>query len=312
MNNEQELQYFIAENPWLLNLNYENVPDITNKGIEYQIGNQQRIDLILRDKINKYPIIIEFKHTPFYRENIGQIIEYKARVINSIKLENSELYTVFGDYILCPKLILVVKECDSFFRVACNLSGIDIYEYKNISHQFLDPAKVVQIKNFTESYKTEKLPLTLFRGDELEKIIYLPIKKVLDEYSVPYAWTEPRGSTGFYYSQYNYLLINRWLFKSEIVSIGLYEDIFNKNDICISYYSNDKKYLKLFLENYNGKQTDNNYKLNWNDEWNEGNIEIRFNNNSFFENVESIFKKELTIYLDILRLIKNSGDNNGA
>src|SRR6266404_6131275 len=124
MNNEQELQNFIAENPWLLNPNYERVPELTNVDLEYQAGDQTRIDLILRDRVSRSPVVVEFKFTPFFRENVGQILEYKARVAMSFNKENSLIYSIFKEYILAPKLALVVKQCDAFTRVACSMAGI--------------------------------------------------------------------------------------------------------------------------------------------------------------------------------------------
>src|ERR1017187_2761532 len=132
MNDEQELQDFIADNPWLLNPNYERVPELADVDLEYQAGDQTRIDLILRDRVSRSPVVVEFKFTPFYRENVGQILEYRARVATSFNKQNSRLHSIFKDYILAPKLALVVKECDNFTRVACNMAGIAIYEYRNL------------------------------------------------------------------------------------------------------------------------------------------------------------------------------------
>lgn len=298
MKNEKELQDFIAKNPWLLNINYESIPEIENQGVEYVVSNQQRIDLILRDKINKYPIIVEFKYTPFYRENIGQIIEYRARIVNFFRENNSELNTIFGEYLLCPKLILVVKESDDFFRVACNLSGIDLYEYKNMSHIFSDPEYVLKVQNFSDAFKTSKIPIKMDRGHDLEKAIYTPIRRILEKNNVLWAWMEPRGSSGYFYPQYNDLLINRWLFKGEVVSIGIYEKLFQECKVCISFYSNSKEHFELFLNKYN-ELLNENIPNSWSEEWTEGNIERLFDNKYFFENVEDIISKEILIYMQI-------------
>ena len=159
MQKEYELQTFIAENPWLLNINFETVPELPNNGIEFQIGEQNRIDLVLRDKVNHNPIIVEFKFSPFYRENIGQILEYRARVVNSFQKDNSVLFEIFKDFTQCPRLVLVVKECDSFFRVACNMSGIELFEYRNVSQVLTDPTKVMQIKDYSAAFKNSKVKL---------------------------------------------------------------------------------------------------------------------------------------------------------
>lgn len=49
--------------------------------MEYSLSYNKRADLIIRDRVSGRPIIVEFKAVPFYRESIGQILEYKARVI---------------------------------------------------------------------------------------------------------------------------------------------------------------------------------------------------------------------------------------
>jgi len=296
MQKESELQEFIAENPWLLNMNYETVPELPNNGIEFRIGELNRIDLILRDKVNFNPIIVEFKFTPFYRENIGQILEYRARVVNLFNKGNSALFDIFKDFIQCPRLVLIVKECDDFFRVACNMSGIELFEYKNFSQDLKDPTKVMQIKDYSAAFKNSKLPLSLERGNELEKMIYSPIKTILSEYNKLYAWKDPRGSTGFYYNQYNYMLINRWLFSDEIVSIGLYEDIFANGSVCVSYFSYNKEVLNRFSKFYS-ENSENKASFEWNDTWNEGTLKILFESNNFFENIIPIFKRELEVYL---------------
>ena len=47
---EKEVQQFIADYPWLLNFNYERVPQLKNKGMEYILSDSKRADLILRDR----------------------------------------------------------------------------------------------------------------------------------------------------------------------------------------------------------------------------------------------------------------------
>lgn len=305
MHNKSDLQTFIAENPWLLNINYENIPELPNNGLEFQIGSQNRIDLILRDKVNSNPIIVEFKFTPFYRENIGQILEYRARVVNLFKKENSVLFEIFKDFIQCPRLILVVKECDVFFRVACNMSGIELFEYKNFYNEFKDPTKVMQIQDYTAAFKKSILPLSLERGDDLEKMVYGPIKTILSEYDKLSAWKDPRQSTGYYLNQYNNMLINRWIFSDEIVSIGIYEDIFSNGNVCISYFSYNKEELENFSKFYSANSK-NEAKFEWNEAWNESVLKVYFESNDFFKNIIPIFKTELEVYLKFSE-IRNNG-----
>jgi hypothetical protein len=126
---EKQVQELIADFPWLLDLNYRRVTELKNKGMEYIISANQRIDLVLMDAITERPVIVEFKALSFYRENIGQILEYRSRLIAEMSRVDSRLYEVFGNRLSAPVLILVVPEIDSEARLACNLSGIEVYEY---------------------------------------------------------------------------------------------------------------------------------------------------------------------------------------
>ncbi len=302
ISNEKELQLFISKNPWLININYENVPDLKNNGIEYQAGDQKRIDLILKDKISSRPVIVEFKISTFYRENIGQILEYKARIISLLNNEENELSKLFKSYISVPILVLIVKECDDFSRIACNMAGIKIYEYKNFSKQINTPKKLKTIENLSASYRKSIIPITFNRGDEIENLIYRKIKKILEKYNLLNKWMEPRGNQSYYLPHYCNIFINRWMFSDEIVSIGLFEDIVNDNKVVISYFCTDKNKMKDFVEKYN---LYNHSKISW--EWNESNegiMDIKYDLKYFKENVTTIFEKELKTYLKIISEIK--------
>lgn len=297
MNSERDLQQFIAENPWLLNPNYEAVPQMPNNGMEYQIGSQQRIDLILRDKVNKAPVVVEFKFQPMIRENIGQILEYRARIAGHFNKEETLLHEIFGDFLLAPKLVLVVQLCDNFFRVACNLAGIDIFEYKNISKVFTDPSRVKTVRAFTEALQSSKIPLTLDRGQKVEELVYRPIRTILEKYQIADGWIEPRASAGYFYPQFNSLYINRWLFKGEPVSIGLYEDFLSeKYAVCICFYGTNQAVFEAFGKSYQEKYA-NDAEFTWHAEWSEGYLRRWFDPNEFFQSADTLFEAELTRYL---------------
>lgn len=156
--NEREVQNLIADFPWLLNLDYEKVPQLKNKGMEYKLSQKKRTDLILRDRRSGRPVIVEFKAVPFYRENIGQILEYRARIINEYSNDTSILREVFGDKIFCPVMILVVPDCTAEARLACNLSGIDIYEYDKTVSKFIVPEKRKSLEEFIKSVDCGDIP----------------------------------------------------------------------------------------------------------------------------------------------------------
>ena len=69
MKDQQDLQQFISEDPWLLNLNYERVVELPHNGLEVQLGDHDRSGLISRDTISRCSVVVEFTFAPFYREN---------------------------------------------------------------------------------------------------------------------------------------------------------------------------------------------------------------------------------------------------
>lgn len=308
LKNEADLQYFIADNPWLLNHNYESVPELDGVNLEYQAGDKTRIDLLLRDRVSGSPVIVEFKFGSFNRENIGQLLEYKARVAITFRKENCVLYNVFKERVLAPRLALVVKECNDFSRVACNMAAIDVYEYKNISSIFSDPRGVRTIENFTESMKSDPVPLSQDRNTILEQRVYMPIKQVLREENQENAWQEPRESTGYFFPWFANLFLNRWLFRANPVSMGLSEDIFGTLGVVIEYYSKDQNLLQRFMDEYNGRYRCS-LKMAWDENYKEGFLKVIFPRKDFFAEPAQMFKTELKHYLDVLKAVSGGIDN---
>jgi len=161
---EKQVQNLIADYPWLLNLDYEVVPGLKNKGMEYQLTEGKRADLILRDRKSGRPVIIEFKAVPFYRENIGQILEYKARVISEYSSDNSILGDLFGEKLFAPIMILVVPECTAEARLACNLSSVEVYEYGKNVPEIIMPEKRKTLDEFINNLKNSDICLWYFRN----------------------------------------------------------------------------------------------------------------------------------------------------
>ena len=294
MKTEYDLQNFIAENPWLLSPNYEAVPQLPRRGLEYQAGDQKRIDLILRDKTQGTPVVVEFKVTSFYRENIGQILEYKARIALIFNKENDILFQTFSDFVLAPQLVLVVRECDSFSRIACNLSGIQVFEYKNFSKIFGNSEKIKGIIDFTNALREDRFPLSLDRYEQLDSDIYRPIKDILRAQGLLEEWKEPPQSNAYFYPQYSNMFINRWIFRDREVSIGLIEDILGDMRINIIYYSNNKDLFSTFSDAYRSAFGFSG-KAEWT-EYNEGFLYVTFDRSTFFSDPAGIFKTELDRY----------------
>ena len=247
---EKQVQEFIADYPWLLNFDYERVPGLKNKGMEYTMSDSKRADLILRDRKSGRPVIVEFKKINFYRENIGQILEYKARIVSEITNADSVLKDIFDDKILVPILVLVVPNCTAEARLACNLSDIDIYEYNKTIPEIIIPEKRKTLDEFIEHYKNDDIPFNDDR-DEYIKEIYSQIKELMKEENCVEAWKDYRSPSGEYFTILNHFFINKWFFSDNQVSIGIYEDIFSDcNNINIEYYSLNREVLNSFVAKY--------------------------------------------------------------
>lgn len=249
---EKQVQELIADYPWLLNIDYEIVSGLKNKGMEYILSDNKRADLILRDRMTGRPVIIEFKAVPFYRENIGQILEYKARIISESTNENSVLKDIFGDKVYSPIMILVVPNCSAEARLACNLSGIEIYEYNKIVKEILIPEKKQSLEDFKKSFDNEDIPFNVDR-DDLVKRIYNDIRDVLSKENLLDGWVGYKKPSGEYFPTLNNLFVNKWLFSNNSISMGICEYIFDEehsNFVAIEYFSTNEKLLVKFIEKY--------------------------------------------------------------
>jgi len=222
---EKEIQELIANYPWLININYEQIPDIDNLGMEYPLSDRKRLDLILKDIISNRPVIVEFKATPFLRENIGQILEYKARVVSQLNENSSFLKIVFGNNILSPKLILIVSDYDEASKIACNLSGIDLIKYDKNIQELKDPSQIKFLEDATEKLKNDYIPVTDARHVIIESI-YEKILLLAKEFNLTNIIKLFRYPKSMYHWALANFFINLWLFEPEDLSIGIYENIF--------------------------------------------------------------------------------------
>ena len=246
---EKQVQELIADFPWLLNLNYHRVPELKNKGMEYVVGASQRIDLILRDGITERPVIVEFKAVPFTRENIGQILEYRSRLVLEMSREDSRLNELFGDKLSSPVLLLVVSEIDDDAQLACNLSGIEVYEYEKSLNEFTKPEKRKTLEEVTESLNRSALPATEDRWEYVEKLDQ-EIRELLSEMNMEGGFKKYRRSGSVFSYNLDHFFINQWLFSDYDVSIGICEEILTDSfdEVAFSYYSDDKERIEVFRE----------------------------------------------------------------
>ena len=246
---EKDIQNLIADFPWLLNPNYSTVPELRRKGMEYTTTSGKRIDLILRNTISNRPVLIEFKATKFNRENIGQILEYRARVLSEITSDSSSLKSIFGDHLAAPILILVVSTCSKESRIAANLVGIEVYEYKKDITTFFLPEKQLVLKEFAKNLSESVLPISETRHETVKEIED-ELSNILTELEMTNAISKSKPIKGSYWPAIDSLFLNQWLFGNNEISIGIYENIFNEkyfDSFIFEFFSADKQKMEDFI-----------------------------------------------------------------
>lgn len=245
---EVDVQNLVARYPWLLNPNYELIPGFSNQGLEFRLSGT-RIDLILRDRSTQRPVIVEFKNVPFYRENIGQLLEYRANVLFEFSNDDSPLWIEFKELLSSPILCLVVPRCESLAKVACSLSGIHVFEFEANVNQLMSPSGLISLEEFDKALTKTGFPISETRHIEINKI-YERIKSTLLKIGEENTWSDYRAPNGEYWYFINHLFINKWLFKGSPVSIGIFELIAEKDFLgksCIEFLSNNPKTLDEFI-----------------------------------------------------------------
>jgi len=129
---EKDIEDIIYNSPWLMDERFV-IPSIRGKenqpGRQINIGGirlNRYIDLLFKDTRDNRPVIVELKKCRLERENIAQILEYKALVVSMDDETRMEWEREFGRNYYCPKLILVGTEAAEEVKISANLAGIEI------------------------------------------------------------------------------------------------------------------------------------------------------------------------------------------
>jgi hypothetical protein len=129
---EKDIEDIIYNSPWLMDERFV-IPTIRGKenqpGRQVNIGGiriNRYIDLLFKDTRDNRPVIVELKRDGLVRENIAQILEYKALIISMDDDTKTEWQREFGKNYYCPKLILVGTNASEEVRLSANLAGIEI------------------------------------------------------------------------------------------------------------------------------------------------------------------------------------------
>lgn len=83
---EKHIEDIIYNSPWLLDERFivSSIKGIAGPGRQVNVGKGQNryIDLLFKDTRDNRPVVIELKKGELVRENIAQILEYRALVIS--------------------------------------------------------------------------------------------------------------------------------------------------------------------------------------------------------------------------------------
>jgi hypothetical protein len=315
---EKDIQRFISNFPWILNINYRNVPELDKNGLEYYINGNKRTDLILKDCITNCPVVVEFKYWDLKREDIGQILEYKARIFTHFNDENELLFKIFDKKLFLPKLVLVVRSSDEYGRIACNLQNIELYEFGSLEKKIIEDIPYVKrLEEFSKSIKKSSLSIDEDRNEYLENNVYKVIEELFEKYKIRNKWHNYRNANIGEWYNYKTMFLNKWILQEEDISIGIYEDLIydNNMEINVTFYSwknnpeeikQVKKKIKIlekYLKNKENLTQDIFLEEPSNDDGvYECFLTQKYENKIFYENVKKIMDFSISSYLKVIKM----------
>lgn len=187
---EKDIEDIIYNSPWLLDERYV-IPKI--KGSRNEFGRQinigrnglnRYIDLLFKDTKDNRPVIVELKKESLTRENIAQILEYRALVVSMDDENKIEWQSEFGQNYYCPKLILAGTTASEEVRISANLAGVEIRILAGIEDLEVNFSDIKDINdklnNWNRFLNTGNRALE-DREEWIEEI-YDWIKEIVDEY----------------------------------------------------------------------------------------------------------------------------------
>ncbi len=167
---ENNIEDLLYECPWLLNPNYEiaKISGTKGKGRQISLVSEfdskpiRYIDLLMKDTIDERPIIIELKNRELKREDIGQILEYRAKCTILEPERKSEWVKEFGKKYIAPKLLLIVEKVSDELLIASSLAGVDVRTFEPISKELeLNPKQdyILGLKEWKLFFEKGEIPI---------------------------------------------------------------------------------------------------------------------------------------------------------
>ena len=230
---ENQIEEIIYSSPWLVDERFL-IPNIIGsrgeKGRQINIGRDKSrfIDLLFKDTRDKRPVIIELKRGKILRENIGQILEYRALLLSLDDDQKEKWFSEFEENFYVPKLILIGSEADQETIISANISGIELRLFGNteLSDLGFDSFKLLNIKiEEWKSFRSSGNRSLIEREGWIAEIIEIVEEAIQTmEFELNTISRSPRlsGSKKFYVD-YSFPFLNIPIVFEEVEIIGIYE-----------------------------------------------------------------------------------------
>jgi len=252
---EKDIEDIIYTSPWLLDERFD-IPNIKGKanripGRQVNVGNNgvnRYIDLLFRDTRDNRPVIIEIKKGDLIRENIAQILEYRALVISLDEESRIEWLDEFGRNYYCPKLMLIGTNASAEIRISANLAGIEIRTLmgeEKIAVDFTEISQINQRLNEWNNFRKSGNRMLEERDDWVREI-YDWLKDVVNSFDNNEITVKKLYETSkkdSWVAGWTFPFINLSVLYKENYLCGLYE--YYDELIC---YSDEYIYFDFFIQ----------------------------------------------------------------
>lgn len=255
---EKHIEDIIYNSPWLLDDRFviPSIKGAAGPGRQINVGKGQNryIDLLFKDTRDNRPVIVELKKGKLLRENIAQILEYRALVISIEEDTRLEWEKEFKKNYYCPKLILIGSSASDEIIISANLAGVEIRTLLADENKFVDLGEIEQINNKLKVWNDFRKSgnRTLEDRDEWVLEIFEYVQEAIDEFGNPNITTVRKlyetSKKDSYITQLVFPFLNLKIDYNGDYLAGIYEYF----DGCP--YSEEHIYFDFFIQGiYNNK-----------------------------------------------------------
>ncbi|NQY68385.1 MAG: hypothetical protein HRT72_11780, partial [Flavobacteriales bacterium] len=105
-----------------------------------------------RDLSDIRPVVIELKKGKLRREDLAQILEYKALIVSMQDSELTKWKNEFGINYHAPKLMLICSEISDELKLSANLAGVEVKTFKGVEKAVVNFDGIDEIKTKLEEW----------------------------------------------------------------------------------------------------------------------------------------------------------------